>query len=134
VLVVLPTIELLVQTLRAYRDTGDGTLGTVAAVCSDPSVAELELLHGEPDIIVTTTPAVLADSVRDEDCVTALSTYASLPVIAQSAQPPRSGGLVPGRHRRGTPDHRPGGWPVEDGPGARAPRSAACESCRLDRS
>ncbi|WP_157876849.1 DEAD/DEAH box helicase, partial [Streptomyces graminilatus] len=84
VLVVLPTIELLVQTLRAYRDAGDGTLGTVAAICSDPSVAELELLHGEPGILVTTTPSVLADSVRADDCVTALSTYASLPVIAEA--------------------------------------------------
>jgi superfamily II DNA or RNA helicase len=83
-LVVLPTIELLVQTLRAYRDAGDGALGTVVAVCSDPSVAELELLHGEPDIVVTTAPAVLADSVREEECVTALSTYASLPVIAEA--------------------------------------------------
>ncbi|MEU6351624.1 Helicase associated domain protein [Streptomyces sp. NPDC047072] len=84
VLVVLPTIDLLVQTLRGYRDAGDGALGTVAAVCSDPSVAELELLHGEPDILVTTTPAVLADSVRDQECVTVLSTYASLPVIAEA--------------------------------------------------
>lgn len=84
VLVVLPTIELLVQTLRAYRDAGDGALGTVVAVCSDPSVAELELLHGEPGIVVTTTPAVLADCVREQECVTALSTYASLPVIAEA--------------------------------------------------
>ncbi len=84
VLVVLPTIELLVQTLRAYRDAGDGPLGMVAAVCSDPSVAELELLHDEPDITVTTTSAVLADSIRDEDRVTVLSTYASLPVIAEA--------------------------------------------------
>lgn len=84
VLVVLPTIELLVQTLRAYRDAGDGALGTVAAICSDPSVAELELLHGEPDILVTTTSAVLADSLRDEECFTVLSTYASLPVIADA--------------------------------------------------
>ncbi|MEY9840490.1 Helicase associated domain protein [Streptacidiphilus sp. EB103A] len=84
VLVVLPTIELLVQTLRAYRDAGGGPLGTVVAVCSDPSVAELQLLHGEPDIRVTTTPEVLADCVRDEEYVTVLSTYASLPVIAEA--------------------------------------------------
>ncbi|MEU0215572.1 Helicase associated domain protein [Streptomyces sp. NPDC006265] len=84
VLVVLPTIELLVQTLRAYRDAGDGPLGTVVALCSDPSVAELELLHGEPDVLVTTASEVLAECVRGEECATVLSTYASLPVLADA--------------------------------------------------
>lgn len=82
VLVVLPTIELLVQTLESYRAVGDGPLGQVVAVCSDPTIAELELLEGEPDVVVTTNAGELADAARGRGRMTVLSTYASLPVIA----------------------------------------------------
>jgi superfamily II DNA or RNA helicase/transposase len=82
VLVVLPTIELLVQTLHAYRAVTGAPLGTVVAVCSDPTISDIELLEGEPDIVVTTTADVLADTVRGRRRVTVLSTYASLPVVA----------------------------------------------------
>ncbi|MFD6464179.1 DEAD/DEAH box helicase family protein, partial [Streptomyces roseolus] len=82
VLVVVPTIELLVQTLHAYRRVSDNALGTVVAVCSDPTIAELALLEGEPDVVVTTTASVLADAVHGRRCTTVLSTYASLAVIA----------------------------------------------------
>ncbi|MFF4534117.1 Helicase associated domain protein [Streptomyces sp. NPDC001407] len=82
VLVVLPTIELLVQTLDAYRAVRGGHLGTAVAVCSDPTIAEMQLLEGEPDVVVTTTPDVVASSTSGRSRVTVLSTYASLPVIA----------------------------------------------------
>lgn len=83
VLVVVPTIELLVQTLRDYRAAGDGAPGAVVAVCSDPGIADLELLDGE-DVTVTTTAQVLAEAVRGRRRVTVLSTYASLPVVADA--------------------------------------------------
>ncbi|GAA2255733.1 DEAD/DEAH box helicase [Kitasatospora cystarginea] len=82
VLVVVPTIELLVQTLDAYRQVSDGRLGTTVAVCSDPTIADIQLLEGEPDVVVTTTSDVLASVTRGASRVTALSTYASLPAIA----------------------------------------------------
>ncbi|WP_284741824.1 DEAD/DEAH box helicase [Amycolatopsis sp. RTGN1] len=81
-LVVLPTIELLVQTLRAYRDVGDGPLGTVVAVCSDLTIAEMELIAGEPDVVVTTTADVLAGALVGRGRATVLSTYMSMRVVA----------------------------------------------------
>lgn len=82
VLIVLPTIELLTQTLQAYRAAADSPLGTVVAVCSDPTVAELEMLAGEPDVLVTTAASALAEATAIRGPVTVLSTYASLPVIS----------------------------------------------------
>ncbi|MEY9846163.1 superfamily II DNA or RNA helicase [Streptacidiphilus sp. BW17] len=82
VLVVVPTIELLVQTIDAYRTVSGGHLGATVAVCSDPTIAEMQMLEGEPDVVVTTTPDVLAASTQGRSRVTVLSTYASLPVIA----------------------------------------------------
>jgi superfamily II DNA or RNA helicase len=82
VLVLVPTIELLVQTLDAYRAVADSPLGTVVAVCSDPTIAERQLLADEPDVVVTTTSDVLAEAARVGGRVTVLSTYASLPVVA----------------------------------------------------
>ncbi|MFF1712187.1 Helicase associated domain protein [Streptomyces sp. NPDC058268] len=82
VLVVVPTIELLVQTLDAYRAVRGGHLGGAVAVCSDPTISEMQLLEGEPDVVVTTTAEVLADSTAGRRQVTVLSTYASLPVVA----------------------------------------------------
>lgn len=82
VLVVLPTIELLVQTLHAYRAVSGNPLGTVVAVCSDPTIAELEMLEGEPNVTVSTTPDVVAETTKNRRKVTMLSTYASLPVVA----------------------------------------------------
>lgn len=82
VLVVVPTIELLVQTLDAYRAVRGGHLGGAVAVCSDPTISEIQLLEGEPDVVVTTTAEVLADQTAGRRHVTVLSTYASLPVIA----------------------------------------------------
>lgn len=80
-LVVVPTLELLLQTLVAYREAGD-PLGTVVAVCSDPTVAEVQLLDGADDIVVTTTSGVLAAALSGPGPATVLSTYASLPVVA----------------------------------------------------
>jgi len=81
-LVVLPTIELLAQTVRAYRATARGGLGMVIAVCSDPTVADKRVLDEETDMVVTTTPEVLADHLRRwQGPVTVMSTYASLPVV-----------------------------------------------------
>ncbi|MFI5982054.1 Helicase associated domain protein [Streptomyces sp. NPDC051555] len=84
VLVVVPTIELLVQTLNAYRLVRGGHLGGAVAVCSDTTIAEMQLLEGEPDVVVTTTADVLASAAVGRNRVTVLSTYASLPVIADA--------------------------------------------------
>lgn len=84
VLVVVPTIELLVQTLAAYRLVRGGDLGRAVAVCSDTTIAEMQLLEGEPDVVVTTTTDILASAVAGRSQVTVLSTYASLPVIADA--------------------------------------------------
>jgi len=84
VLVVVPTIELLVQTLAAYRLVRGGHLGQAVAVCSDTTIAEMQLLEGEPDVVVTTTADILASAVGGRSRVTVLSTYASLPVIADA--------------------------------------------------
>lgn len=80
-LVVVPTRDLLAQTLQAYRET-NLALGTVVAVCGDPTITQLMELHSQIDVTVTTTPDVLVDATRTAERVTVVSTYASLPVIA----------------------------------------------------
>ncbi|WP_194892086.1 hypothetical protein [Catenulispora pinisilvae] len=60
---VVPTIELLVQTLEAYRAVRGGLTAGAVAVCSDPTIADLELLVGQPDTVVITTAEVLAGAV-----------------------------------------------------------------------
>ncbi|MFJ3673575.1 Helicase associated domain protein [Streptomyces sp. NPDC090106] len=86
VLVVVPTIELVGQTLRAWaRVHGEHALGQVVALCSDPGVAdergqELRDSHAA----VTTCPAELAALTARTGRVTVVSTYAGVNVVASA--------------------------------------------------
>ncbi|MGW3974639.1 Helicase associated domain protein [Streptomyces ardesiacus] len=84
VLIVEPTIELVGQTLRAWRQVhGDHALGRTVALCSDPGVMdqrgqELRDSHAT----VTTNPAELADLAAGAGRVTVVSTYAGMSTVA----------------------------------------------------
>jgi superfamily II DNA or RNA helicase len=84
VLIVEPTIELVGQTLHAWRQVhGDHALGRTVALCSDPGVAdrrgqELRDSHAA----VTTSPAELAGLTACASRVTVASTYAGMNVVA----------------------------------------------------
>ncbi|MFD0635442.1 Helicase associated domain protein [Catenulispora yoronensis] len=80
VLVVVPTIELMVQALAVYRAGAGGR--AVVAVCGDASLAEREMVEGRPGVVVTTVPDVLAQVLAGRGGATVLSTYASVPVVA----------------------------------------------------
>jgi superfamily II DNA or RNA helicase len=86
VLVVEPTIELVGQTLHAWRQAhGDDALGRTVALCSDPGVMdqrgqELRDNHAA----VTTSPAELAELAAGEGRVTVVSTYAGMRVLADA--------------------------------------------------
>jgi superfamily II DNA or RNA helicase len=85
VLVVVPTLELLAQTGRAWADWLRGGAGHVIGVCSDRGAtddvrearADMAHLHAQ----VTTEPGPLAKLLTADSRVTVLCTYASLPVI-----------------------------------------------------
>lgn len=83
VLVVVPTLELLAQTLHAWRvDCGAVSLGTVVAVCSDHTVAYVRQLDLRAEgAAVTTDPAELGALTRGPGRVTVASTYQSLPTL-----------------------------------------------------
>lgn len=88
VLVVVPTLELLYQTVGEYRRHLGPDAGRTMAVCSQQGVdhttigaEELEELE-EAGVLVSTDPAVLHADVKPEGRCTVLVTYASLPVIA----------------------------------------------------
>jgi superfamily II DNA or RNA helicase len=84
VLIVEPTIELVGQTLHAWRQAhGDHALGRTVALCSDPGVMdqrgqELRDSHAA----VTTDPTQLAELAAGEGRVTVVSTYAGMNVVA----------------------------------------------------
>ncbi|MFE9684502.1 Helicase associated domain protein [Streptomyces sp. NPDC006285] len=85
VLIVAPTIDLVGQILRDWKDyRGAAHLGRVAAVCSDDSVL---LDHDDRPLIsqptlVTTDPQQLADFTQGSGRVTVAITYQSLPTLA----------------------------------------------------
>lgn len=84
VLIVVPFLELITQTLREWREVlGDTGMGRVVAVCSDKDV----LRDHRPQLdaqraAVTTSAAELARLTSGPGQVTVAATYASLPVIA----------------------------------------------------
>ncbi|GLF98110.1 DEAD/DEAH box helicase [Streptomyces yaizuensis] len=84
VLIVVPTLDLLAQTLGAWQGaSGREGLGRVVAVCSDREVmdrdtrADLTAL----EVTVTTDPAELAGVLSGPGRVTAAVTYQSVPVL-----------------------------------------------------
>ncbi|MCX4681480.1 Helicase associated domain protein [Streptomyces sp. NBC_01433] len=87
VLVVLPTLDLIAQTLRSWVQTsGRAALGTVIAVCSDDEIADREAAADLSSLNaqVTTDPerlsALLAER-KNSRCTVAI-TYQSLPILA----------------------------------------------------
>lgn len=84
VLIVVPFLELITQTLREWREVlGDAGLGRVVAVCSDKDV----LRDHQPQLraqraVVTTSAADLTRLTTGPGRVTVATTYASLPVVA----------------------------------------------------
>ncbi|MEU7148654.1 Helicase associated domain protein [Streptomyces sp. NPDC045456] len=104
VLTVVPSIELVGQTLHAYRQTyGDGA-GRTVALCSDPGVMDrrgrdLRAEHAA----VTTSPADLARLTAGPGRVTVVSTYAGMRVLQEAhasyALSPWSLGIVDEAHR-----------------------------------
>ncbi|MEW1926802.1 Helicase associated domain protein [Streptomyces sp. NPDC088360] len=76
-LVLLPTLDLLSQTIRSWRQAG--RKGPAIAVCS----ARQALAHDPlgADIPLTTDPAELAALTTQSGPLTAYATYASLPVV-----------------------------------------------------
>lgn len=77
-LVVVPTLDLLTQTARAWREAGRP--GLAVAVCS----AEEALRHDHDAARaaeITTSPAQLAALLRADGPVSVYATYASLPVL-----------------------------------------------------
>lgn len=89
-LVVVPTLELLYQSVHAYRDHLGAALGRVSAACSLPGPAmdattasadEIEELEDE-GVLVTTDPAVLHADLAPQGTATLFATFASLPAVA----------------------------------------------------
>ncbi|MFH8407593.1 Helicase associated domain protein [Streptomyces sp. NPDC018019] len=104
VLTVVPSIELVGQTLHAYRQTyGDGA-GRTVALCSDPGVMDRrgQDLRAE-HAAVTTSPAELARLTAGPGRVTVVSTYAGMRVLqeahASHALSPWTLGIVDEAHR-----------------------------------
>ncbi|MEU0122192.1 Helicase associated domain protein [Streptomyces albidoflavus] len=79
VLVLLPTLDLLSQTIRSWRLAG--RKGTAIAVCSQRQALDHEPLGA--DVPLTTNPAELAALVGQSSTgpVTVYATYASLPAV-----------------------------------------------------
>ncbi|WP_369395529.1 DEAD/DEAH box helicase family protein (plasmid) [Streptomyces sp. CG1] len=79
VLVLLPTLDLLSQTIRAWRAAG--RKGTAIAVCSARQALDHEPLGS--DVPLTTDPAELTALAASAHTgrVTAYATYASLPAV-----------------------------------------------------
>ncbi|MFJ2629953.1 Helicase associated domain protein [Streptomyces sp. NPDC087532] len=78
VLVLVPTLDLLVQTVAAWRETGRS--GAMVAVCSLRADAELEAAG----VRCTTDPRELLGWAGGTGRVTVFATYASLPVLAKA--------------------------------------------------
>lgn len=85
VLIVAPTIDLVGQILRDWRDyRGAAHLGRVVAVCSDDGVLldrDGQPLTSQPTM-VTTNPQQLTDFTKGPGRVTVAITYQSLPTLA----------------------------------------------------
>ncbi|OKI09358.1 hypothetical protein A6A06_01200 [Streptomyces sp. CB02923] len=104
VLTVVPSIELVGQTLHAWRQAyGDG-LGRTVALCSDPGVMDQrgQDLRAE-HAAVTTSPADLAHLAAGPGRVTVVSTYAGMRVLQEAHASydlsPWSLGIVDEAHR-----------------------------------
>ncbi|MGQ4487606.1 Helicase associated domain protein [Streptomyces sp. SAS_281] len=83
VLIVVPFLELITQTLRDWREVlGDAGMGRIVAVCSDKDVLDHRLHLETQRATVTTSAADLARLTRHPGQITVAATYASLPVIA----------------------------------------------------
>jgi superfamily II DNA or RNA helicase len=78
VLVLVPTLDLLVQTVAAWRAAGRA--GRMVAVCSLRTDAELDAAK----VRCTTDPRQLVGWVGGAGPVTVFATYASLPVLAEA--------------------------------------------------
>ncbi|MEV6987426.1 Helicase associated domain protein [Sphaerisporangium sp. NPDC051017] len=112
VLVAVPTLELIVQMLREFRDHGLVDLGEVVGVCSSDEIRHMPRGMGGMTSFaqVTTAAADLATWTAVKGRVTVLTTYHSMPVVAAAhadhAMPPwdlviadeahRTAGLVGG--------------------------------------
>lgn len=89
VLVAVPTIELIGQSLADYLARFADASPTVVAMCCDDSVAAREDLAADlaglaAEIVVTTDAQVLAKVAMDGPPVLVFSTYASLAAIAEA--------------------------------------------------
>ena len=95
VLVVVPTLELLAQTVHAYRVAyPDGAWGRIVAVCSDETITrrhEIDLRAEHAEVI--RDPAVLAALTSRRGRCTVATTYASLASVVADAH--RNHGLPP---------------------------------------
>lgn len=76
-LVLLPTLDLLSQTIRSWRAAG--RKGTTTAVCSARQALDHDPLGA--DVPLTTDPAELASLTTTSGTVTVYATYASLPTV-----------------------------------------------------
>ncbi|MGW6454703.1 Helicase associated domain protein [Streptomyces sp. NPDC055078] len=84
VLFVVPTLDLLAQTLGAWQDaSGRQALGRVIAVCSDQDVMDRETAAdlAALEVSVTTDPGTLATLLKGQGRLTAGITYQSLPSL-----------------------------------------------------
>ncbi|MEU1860510.1 DEAD/DEAH box helicase family protein [Micromonospora aurantiaca] len=95
VLVVAPTLELLAQTVHAYRTVhGDHVLGRIIAVCSDQTITrrhEINLRAEQAE--VTTDPGELSRLCAGSGRCAVFTTYASLRATVATAH--RDHGLTP---------------------------------------
>ncbi|GIM94391.1 DEAD/DEAH box helicase [Paractinoplanes toevensis] len=85
ILVVLPTIELLRQTLPVYLAAAAGPALTVIAMCCDATVTQQHELHDVADqVVVSTSAQLLADVAGSRKNAAVFSTYMSLPVVGEA--------------------------------------------------
>lgn len=85
ILVVLPTIELLRQTLPVYLSGVTGPAPTVIAMCCDATVSQRQELHdASGEVVVSTSAQLLADTAGSRADVVVFSTYMSLPAVADA--------------------------------------------------
>ncbi|GAB3724313.1 helicase associated domain-containing protein [Nocardiopsis nanhaiensis] len=81
VLTLVPRVSLVPQSIGDFRNLGDENLGTVIAVCSDPSVIYDRRLN-DIDVLQTTDPGTLAKAVLNAPGrVTVVATYQALDTL-----------------------------------------------------
>jgi superfamily II DNA or RNA helicase len=106
ILVVVPTLELLAQTIHAYRLAyPDPAWGRIIAVCSDKGITrrqEIDLRAEQAE--VTTDPEVLVSLTAGPGRCTVFTTYASLATVVANAHaahdlPPWGLAVVDEAHR-----------------------------------